>query len=193
MILPFKKKQQADVLVGKVEEVADDCQWVRPGIKVAFQRFDYGSQSADIGEDCLIVDEVKDVLILGEHEAAPGIVAVNVIEEKSMLEIPDWVKESHLGPTMFGQVIASGWRCQPGCKNRDNDYVCPKEHVEIDDIIWFRRLPDRQFRLGEHTIIFDNLCKHCRDHVKMDCAADIILAKMEQVTIPKLQPLQGVG
>lgn len=163
-----------------VVNVGSACEWVSVGKKIAFQRFDYGSQSADMGEGFVLAHE-KDVLILGEDEAAPGIVAVNVIEEEAGIAIPDWVKASHESTTLIGQVVASGWRCSEECKNG-----CTKEHVSPKDIIVFRRLADQQFRLGEHMIIFNNTCRHCRDHVKQDCAADIILARMEEVVIPRM-------
>lgn len=180
IILPFSDPRhyddKPDVYVGSVLETGPECQWVTKGKKIAFQRFDYGSQSADVGEGFVLAHE-KDVLVLGEDEAAPGVVAVNVIEEdsKNGIEIPDWVKMNNEAPTMIGQVVASGWKCTEECKNG-----CSKEHVNPQEIIIFRRLPEQQFRLGHHMVIFNNTCRHCRDHVKTECAADIILAKMEE-------------
>lgn len=186
IVIPFtdfrKKEDKADVLVGEVEDVGPGCQWVVRGQKVAFLRFDYGTQSADVGKNRLIVDEEKDVLILGEDKAAPGIVAVNIIEEDDKnIIVPEWVKMNNELPVLLGQVIASGWKCTSECFK-----MCRKEHVAVGDIVFFRRLPDQQYRLGEHTIIFSNVCRHCKDHARIDRAADIILAKMEEVVLPRM-------
>jgi hypothetical protein len=180
---PRRLETKPDVYVGTVEETGPRCEWVTQGQKVAFLRFEYGSQSADIGENRVVVDEQKDVMILGDSEAAPGIVAVNVIEKEAGLEIPEWVKMNNEGHTLFGQVVASGWACTPLCIDK---WRCTKQHVNVDDLIWFRRLPDIQYRLGEHTIIFDNLCRHCRDHAKMDCPGDVVLARMDEVVVPRM-------
>lgn len=190
LILPStdwrNRDDKPDVYVGKVEQVGDGCQWVKEGNKVAFLRWDYTSQSIDVGEGKLLVHE-KDVMILGETETAPGIVAINVLEKDSGIQIPDWVKMNNEASTLIGQVIASGWQCTEDCM----EYGCRKEHVAVNDIVVFRRIPEVQYRLGSNTIIFDNRCRHCRDHAKMDCPADIILAKFEEVVVPKM--LLGVA
>lgn len=153
---------------------------------MAFMRWDYSVQSIPLESGRLAVQE-KDVLVLGEHEAAPGIVAVNIIEQEDKIEIPDWVKYQHEPNVLFGQVVASGWVCDEACGNK---FACSKEHANVGDMVFFRRLPEYQYMLGQHTVIFDTTCRHCKEHARVWHAADVILARLDQVIIPKLaQPV----
>lgn len=176
---PRKTEQPPDVYVGLIKEVGNGCTMVKVGDKVSFIRWTYGQEDLD---DKTILAQEKDILILGEDKAAPGIVAVNVIEKEGNIELPAWVKDENQSMTVVGQVVASGWQCTEKC-----DKNCVKEHVSPGDIVVFRRMPDEQYRLGSHTIIFDNVCRHCKNHLNVEVTKDVILAKLSEAGVPQLE------
>jgi len=147
------------------------------GDKVAFYRWDYGQ--VDLDEARIIASE-KDVLFKNDNKAMPGIVAVNIIIRTHDIEIPTWVQMNNEEKILFGQVVASGWECTEACSK-----PCRSAHLAIEDFIFFRNIPDALYHVGQHTIVFDNICHRCYQHVGIRHANDMVLMKL----LPEKEPI----
>lgn len=132
---PRKQEYKPDAYVGIVEKVGPDCELVAPGDKIVFERWEYSQH--DVDEERILIREV-DVLILGDKQPAPGIVAIQVldVDVKTDLVVPDTVREAP-SKYWFGRCTASG-----------------SESVQPGQFVWARKMDSYQYRLAKYTVVF---------------------------------------
>ncbi len=132
---PRKTDYRPDVYVGVVEKIGPECELVGVGDKIVFERWEYSQH--DVDEERVMIREV-DVLILKDEAPAPGIVAIQVLDEdvKTDLIVPDTAYKKDL-KYWFGRVMASG-----------------TDEVAVGQFVWARKMDSYQYRRAQHTVIF---------------------------------------
>lgn len=132
---PRKAQSKPDVYVGVVGSIGPECELVEVGDKIVFERWEYSQH--DVDEERVLIREV-DVLILKNEQPAPGIVAMQILDEdvKTDLVVPDTVAIPIL-KYWFGRVVATG-----------------SNAVEIGQFVWARKMDSYQYRRAQHTVIF---------------------------------------
>lgn len=132
---PRKADYKPDAYVGVVEAVGPDCGLVAVGDKIVFERWQYSQHDAD--EERIMIREV-DVLILRDEKPAPGIIAIQVLDEeiKSTVIVPDTVQPTP-SKYWFGRVTATG-----------------SDEVKVGQFVWANKMDSYQYRLAKHTVVF---------------------------------------
>lgn len=135
---PRKAEYKPDAYVGVVEDVGPDCTLVAVGDKIVFERWEYSQHNID--EQRILIREV-DILILNEEKPAPGIVAIQVLDEeiKTDLIVPDTASAPAL-KYWFGRVSATG-----------------SDQVEVGQFLWANKMDSYQYRIAKHTIVFRDM------------------------------------
>lgn len=132
---PRKAEYKPDAYVGIVEQVGPDCTLVEVGDKIVFERWEYSQH--DIDEERILIREV-DILILKDEKPAPGIIAIQVLDEeiKSDIIVPDTARAPE-SKYWFGRVSATG-----------------SGQAEVGQFVWARKMDSYQYRLAKHTVVF---------------------------------------
>jgi co-chaperonin GroES (HSP10) len=142
---PRKQARKPDAYVGDVVECGPRCKYVKVGDKVVFQRWQYSQFDVD---DAHIALREVDLLTINQ-QCAPNYIAVQIYDpfRTTKVILPDEVKHSmDQSKVLFGKVISVGQEQ----KNKET------ADVREEDFIWFYRMTDDQFRIGNNTVVIRN-------------------------------------
>lgn len=145
---PRSQRRKPDVYVGVVEEVGEDCLFVKPGDKVCFKRWEW--QQLNIDSERMVARE-EDLVILANETPAPGVIVVKLIQNKlvTTLALPDTLRAVRSAPTLKGEVIAHSPYLMGHLKGK----------ILKGDILFFEKSKDEQWSFSDGRVAL-KVCRY---------------------------------